>query len=670
MILFHASPSWAIGGYFGVDLFFILSGYLITSLLLAEWQRSGGIALRAFWGRRARRLLPALFLMLAVVGAAAALFPQALGSPNLFGDTLATLGYVANWHFIAAHTDYFATVSNPSPLQHTWTLAIEEQFYLVWPLVLLAIFWVVGRRRPRPDLGGGVTRWRAQLGTVAVIAGVGAIGSALLMAALTPIGATSVTRAYYGSDTRAQGLLVGCALAAVCLWWGPVRTVTGRRVLSVIGVAGAAGVLVMCRMVTESSAFAFHGGFLVIALSGAAVIGVVTQLPHHVVARVLSTRPLPYLGRISYGMYLWYWPVLLVMTSARTHLHGVVLLACRMVVIVIVAGASYRLVEAPIQRGALSRWRAWVAIPATVAALMLLPLLAPLSEPTVASIASAPAAFQSASGSGLQALPPAAVPAHPVRVLLLGDSMAGTLGVGLSQIAPRYGVQVVNEGTPGCSLASADSVRVLTYTDPPGSPCRVGDPAHLLEVYRSLVTQYNPDVVLYLARSDTLTTYLDGAWQYAGMPSFDRWTASRFEQAIPILSSQGAHVVFMTSPTYNAGEESDGSPWPEDDPTRVAADNRLITEAVKGHAGVASVIDLGQLLTPGGRFEPTVDNVPVRCGDGVHLTIPGGEWVGTRILPRIVSLGQTHADAQAVQARLPLPPQPLPPWYHLLHCGP
>ena len=180
-----------------------------------------------------------------------------------------------------------------------------------------------------------------------------------------------------------------------------------------------------------------------------------------------------------------------------------------------------------------------MAIPSTVAALMLLPLLAPLSAPSVASIASTPAAFQSASGAGPQALPPMApAAADPVRVLLLGDSMAGTLGVGLSQIAPRYGVQVVNEGTPGCSLASADSVKVLTYTDPPGSPCRVGDPAHLLDDYHSLIAQYDPDVVLYLARSDTLTTYLDGSWQYEGMPSFDRWTASRFAQAIPILSSQ------------------------------------------------------------------------------------------------------------------------------------
>ena len=172
VILYHADPGWAVGGYFGVDVFFVLSGYLITTLLLGEWLGSGGVALRAFWGRRARRLLPALFVMLAVVGAVSVLFPKVLGSPGLLGDTLSTVGYVANWHFIAVHTNYFATAANPSPLQHTWTLAIEEQFYLVWPLVLLVLMGALRRRRRpagsdrrRPPGGGGVrgpgrARWR------------------------------------------------------------------------------------------------------------------------------------------------------------------------------------------------------------------------------------------------------------------------------------------------------------------------------------------------------------------------------------------------------------------------------------------------------------------------------------------------------------------------------
>ncbi len=166
VILYHANPSWAIGGYFGVDVFFVLSGFLITTLLLGEWQGSGGVGLRAFWGRRARRLLPALFLMLAVVGTVAVLLPRVLGSPGLLGDTLATVGYVANWHFISVHTSYFATVANPSPLQHTWTLAIEEQFYLIWPLVLLAL--VGGYRRLRRP---SATDSRHRLLLVAGVAG-------------------------------------------------------------------------------------------------------------------------------------------------------------------------------------------------------------------------------------------------------------------------------------------------------------------------------------------------------------------------------------------------------------------------------------------------------------------------------------------------------------------
>ena len=256
VILYHANPSWAVGGYFGVDVFFVLSGFLITTLLLGEWRGSGGVGLRAFWGRRARRLLPALFVMLAVVGTVSVLAPRVLGSPGLLGDTLATVGYVANWHFIFLHTDYFATVANPSPLQHTWTLAIEEQFYLLWPLILLAL--VGGFRRLRRPSGAAGRRRSALVAGVALA---GAVASALTMAVLTPVGATSVNRSYYGSDTRAQGLLIGAALAALCLWWGPVRTSAGRRLLGVVGLAGALGVLVMWRTVPESSALTFHGGF-------------------------------------------------------------------------------------------------------------------------------------------------------------------------------------------------------------------------------------------------------------------------------------------------------------------------------------------------------------------------------------------------------------------------
>ena len=662
VILYHAEPSWAIGGFFGVDVFFVLSGYLITSLLLREWQGSGGIALRAFWARRARRLLPALFLMLAVVGLIAVVLPKVLGSPGLLGDTLATVGYVANWHLIAAHTNYFALAANPSPLLPTWSLAIEEQFYLIWPLVLLVLVGGFRRRRRTHASQGGE---KNRLVVVAGVAAAGAAASALLMALLTPVGAASVNRSYYGSDTRAQGLLIGAALAALCLWWGPVRTPRGRRVLWVLGVAGAAGVAVMWRTVAQGSALTFHGGFALLALCTAAVIACVTLTPVHPLARALSVQPLPYLGRISYGMYLWYWPVLLVMNSDRTHLFGLSLLVARMVVIVAISAASFHLVETPVRRGVLAGWRSWVAVPAAVATIAALPFLMPALDAQVPTAQTTTArAFP-----GLAPLPPVVATTNPIRILLVGDSMIGSLGVGLSTLASRYGAVVVNRGSPGCSLAEATQVRVLWYTDPPGVPCEADNPQHVLTSYRSLVRQFDPDVVVYLARSDTLDTERNGTWQHLGQPSFDRWAESRYDQAIATLSSNGAHVVLLTTPYYQSGEQGDGQPLPENEPSRVTIENHLLGEAATRHATNATLVNFGAMLSPSGQFVTDVQGVPVRCTDGIHVTVPGGQWVGERLLPRLVSFGRAHATEAAQVHRAPLPPQFPPPWYSKLPCA-
>ncbi len=664
VILYHAEPSWAIGGYFGVDVFFVLSGYLITTLLLREWQGTGGIALRAFWARRARRLLPALFLMLAVVGAVSVVLPQVLGSPGIFGDTLATVGYVANWHLVAAHTDYFATTANPSPLLPTWSLAIEEQFYLIWPLVLLVLVGYLRRLHRRRT---GVRRRTDPLVIVGVVAALGAAGSALLMSLLTPVGATTVNRSYYGSDTRAQALLVGAALAALCLWWGPVRTASGRRVLGAVGIAGGAVIVVMWRMVEETSAFTFHGGFGVLALGTAAVISCAVLLPGHPLTRALSLHPLPYVGRISYGMYLWYWPVLLVMTPSRTHLTGTTLLAGRMAAIVVIAAVSYHLIETPVRRGALSGWRSWVAVPVTVVTISLLPLLVPTLAEQV-PVAQAATGQVGHQYPAVAELPAVVSTTPPVRILLVGDSMAGSLGVGLSTVASRYGAQVVNRGFPGCSLSEDTQVRLLWYTLPPGPPCEAANPREILTAYGSLVRQYDPDVVVYLARSDLLDTERGGTWQHLGQASFDGWAESRFEQAIRILSSSGARVVLLTTPYYQSGDQSDGQPLPEDDRSRAAIDNRLLNEAAASDPGAASVVDLGSMLSPSGVFSTLIDGVPVRCSDGVHMTVSGGQWVGERLLPYLVALGQTHETTAALEHRPPLSPQTPPAWYTKLPC--
>ena len=618
------------------------------------------MALRAFWGRRARRLLPALFVMLAVVGVVSVLFPKVLGSPGLLGDTLSTVGYVANWHFIAVHTSYFSTVANPSPLQHTWTLAIEEQFYLIWPLVLLVLVGAIRRRR-RP--AGSDRRSRPGGGGVRGAGGRGGVGPG--HGGPDPGGRRLGRPRLPGSDTRAQGLLVGAALAATCLWWGPVRTALGRRLVGLAGLVGAVGVVVMWRVVPESSALTFHGGFALLAVATAAVIACVTLQSRHPVAGILSIRPLPYLGQISYGMYLWYWPVLLVMTAQRSHLHGVALLGARLAVIVGVAALSFHLIETPIHRGRLAGWRSLVVVPLAALVVSLLPLMMPSASAVVPAPPASAARAALPFTSGKERWPSA----RPVRILIVGDSMAGSLGVGLTAVAPRYGAEILNEGAPGCSPAVAAEVRVLTWINPPGTPCQAASPGQLISNYRDLVGQFDPDVVVYLARSDTLDTELDGSWRRVGEPTFDFWAEARYDQAIAALGSGGARVVLMTSPYYDTGEQPDGTPWPENDPLRVVADNKLLAAAARLNPGRASVFHLGALLSPGNQFTTSVDGVTARCSDGVHLTVPGGEWVGARLLPTLVSLGRSHSSLHSSQARPALPVVAQPWWYANLPCG-
>jgi peptidoglycan/LPS O-acetylase OafA/YrhL len=680
VIAYHSGVPWLKGGFYGVDAFLVLSGYLITSLLIAEHTRSGNISLVRFWGRRARRLLPGLFLMLLGVSAVAAAWPAVLGAPHLLADTLASLLYVSNWHLSAEHASYFAIGANPSPLLHTWTLGVEEQFYLLWPLLVVAVLGWRGRAE------GSKRSKRLAVLLVMSVAATGA--SAIWMAILTP-GGIDPSRAYYGSDTRAQGLLVGAALAIVTVLWGPVRSRAGRLALSAAGVLGAASMGLMWWRVPESSPLAFHGGFLLVALSAAAVIASAVGSPAGQVGRVLSVRPLRYLGRLSYGMYLWYWPVLLVMDAGRTHLHTYVLLAARLGVVIALAAASYHLVEMPIRADRASRWRARLAIPMAACVASFAVLAAAVATPvaSAASVGSAP--LSSASGPGAAASIPAAsaasaAPGGPaaaltfgaldgaqpkVRILLLGDSVAGTLGVGLGALATQYGAEVINRGEPGCSLSMDQLVKVLWYTLPPGVPCLQGDPSALIAQMRAWVDQYQPDVVVYLARGETLDQEHTSSWQHLGQPAFDAWVTSRFDTVIPALSATGAKVVLLSSPFYSTGEDANGALWPEDDPQRVLADRRIMAAAVQSSPGVASVIDLGSWLSPGGRFASQVGGVQARCADGVHITTPGGEWLGARLLPQLVALGRSHLGSPVVAARAPLPPEPSPAWVAKLPCG-
>lgn len=328
VVAFHLDERAVPGGYLGVDVFFVLSGFLITGLLIGEWEARGRVDLRAFWRRRARRLLPPLVLTVAGVALVVPLLFEDVAG-RVRGQAVAALLQGANWFEVAADRSYFEDIGRPPPLRHLWSLGVEAQFYAVWPLVAVAALALGGRR------------------LLAAVAALGALASfGALALAFTP--GADPSRLYYGTDTRAGTLLVGAVLACV-LPLGERRRATPRGVFDVVGVAGVVAVTVLALTLEGTSTAAYRGGFLVVALLTAVVLAVASH-PESVLGAFLTRRPLLWLGTRSYAVYLWHWPVL---TATRPGLdvdvHGWALLALRLGLTAVLAEGTTRLVAVALQ---------------------------------------------------------------------------------------------------------------------------------------------------------------------------------------------------------------------------------------------------------------------------------------------------------------------------------
>ena len=333
VIAYHVNFGWAPGGLLGVGVFFVLSGYLITDLLMAQRESTGRIALGQFWLRRARRLLPALWVMLAVVIVWVSIAQQSQLTA-MRGDVTAALLYFSNWWYVFQHVSYFASFGPPSSLGHLWSLGVEEQFYLVWPLLL-----IVAARLLR-------VRW--ELTALIVL---GAAGSAAELAMLYHPG-TDPSRVYYGTDTRAFELLIGAALA---LAWPSRRLAAGlargrRLMLEAAGVAGLAGIGLMVCLTSEYQPFLYRGGLVLLSLASAAAVAALAH-PATIVGRVLGARPLRWIGARSYGIYLWHFPII-VLTTPLLDTPGphLVRSALQVAACFGVAALSWRYIEQPIRR--------------------------------------------------------------------------------------------------------------------------------------------------------------------------------------------------------------------------------------------------------------------------------------------------------------------------------
>ncbi len=730
VIAYHLGLHIVPGGYLGVDTFFALSGYLITGLLLDKISPIGLTEMKIFWARRIRRLLPGLMLMLVAVN----LYVYFSGLSSAYGtltwDSIASLFYFANWRYLFTQSNYFDISGHPSPLIHTWSLSIEEQFYIVWPLLIFILVKLIS---------GNKNRMKALMA-------ISFIGAVLSLWDLNVVyfHSNGILRTYYSTDTRAQSILLGCCL---CLFMTLRNKLPGRSnglLAEIAGGVGLVGTIVLFLQVHESSAVIYRYGFGLAALCAVLLIYSITQSSHSLVSRLLSFPPITYLGRISYELYLWHWPVIVFLNAAKTSLHGTPLLLVRLGAMVVIASLTYHLIEVPIRTGQapkvvramrarasyasasyananananasyasasyanasyldhkprtnLGRFHSTVLVGGLIVVIIcaLLNYPSASSESAIASSSSAiassanpslanPSLANPSAAAGNQApssvdsrthgkqTPQQRVAAYlerigilqkETRVMIVGDSMAFTLGIGMGYVAQHNNVWFSDNGIRNCSVSTNGPFIIQGQQAEPASPCLepASSPTSWENLWKDWIDEFNPDVVVYLARLDIVDQYHNGIVEHIGEVPFDNYLSSQLTKAISIMDSRGAHVVLMTDPYYDSGEQPNGNGWPEDAPIRVKEYNSLLNKLASQDPGKVSVMDLNELISPGGTFTSSVDGVTVRSADGVHFTVQGGKWIGNRTLAELSVLGRAHHLASASQPLVSPPIKPSP----------
>jgi peptidoglycan/LPS O-acetylase OafA/YrhL/lysophospholipase L1-like esterase len=637
VVVYHLGYGWAGGGFLGVSLFFTLSGYLVTSVLLADAAATARPSLRHFWARRARRILPAAFALLAVVSLVGGLGRP---TPGLAGDVRAALGQVANWRFIAAHRSYAEQFAAPSPLRHLWSLAIEEQLYLALPLVA----WLALRRGRR---------------TLAVVL---ALACAASVAASFALAGASFDRVYQGTDTRAVELLVG-ALAA-CLVT-PARLAAARAGraawLAACGALGAVGAL--WGLTRLDHVWLRHGGFGAVALVHLALV-LVGAGP--VGSRLLGVRPLAALGRVSYGVYLYHWPLVVWITPASTGWPGPVVDAVRVGGALVAAVISLRVLEAPVRAGRVPRRVSLrlggIAFAGVLAASLLVPHPAPAGAaaalaryraiplpqpgaapspppaqaapparpvgPSPAETAPPPATPSDAAdapGAPVVVLPDVTLPTRPL-VWLVGDSVPYSLASQLADALDGHGADLLNLAVPACDGARGNPTTRLgigvedTETRP---ECLAW-----AERWPAFAAERAPDAVLFvLGGTTTLDRRIGGTWRNPCQAPFRTWYEPEVLARLDWVLERTAAVPVLAT-----------SPWAEDRVVGVLqGDHRKRTDCVNAvYRDVAAarpavrLVDFQAIVCPAGEDAPCA---PWR-GDGLHFdgdgAVAAAAWLADR----------------------------------------
>ena len=626
VLLFHDGR--LTGGFLGVDLFFGLSGFLITSILIDERVRTGALRLMGFWEKRARRLLPAVLVFLLAMVPLMALFGSASQQVSVREGLWPALFYVANWHQIGSSADYWALFRDPSPLTHLWSLAVEEQFYLVWPLVA---FWCMKR-----------SNWRTWL---IGVAGLGCVVSVGLMVVLYE--PSDPSRVYMGSDTRAFSILVGvlAALIGLSSWATTVARRRPRVVEATQAVLLGAVLWSWWNIDGSSSDWLYRGG-LALHSSVCVVLAASVDLerPNRVL-RALAVRPLRWLGIISYGLYLWHWPVFIILDPDRTGLGAAPLTVLRWAVSLGVATLSYRLIEAPIRyRRALRSLRAGLgSIAVAVAALVAIVVIVPGPDSSIAAVDVSSIVLPTTS-TGNPATPSSEPSDEAVTqpTTVVDPSVTTTLATDVSTATPTVapvptmppierrtissvvfeGDSVAFDSAPGVNAALTAAGLASTDRAYPGFGVLSTERSDPIDLFVTSTVDVSPDVVMYMT----------SVWDSEKTPQEQRQGFANYADAVADL---GATLIVLEPPPVDSTRY-------EQDHTAMMA---LARERAVTHPGTVIVLDSSLLW---GSFADDLngDGIPERKPDGVHVCPSGAAMLGNWLAYQLAEYfdGVTPAD--------------------------
>lgn len=625
VIVYHGLERAMPGGWFGVDVFFVISGFLITSLLLAEHRRWGTIHLWGFWRARMRRLLPALFVVLATVLVVAAVLTPSGRRHSVGLDALSALFYVANWRFLLGDEAYFAQIASPSPLRHTWSLSVEEQYYLLFPVLIAAILaW---------------SRRRARVATV--LAGLAAL-SALLMASLARPGG-DLERVYYGTDTRAHELLIGAVMATV-VSKGPDALPVGvrdrvDRAVRVLSIPALLLVLSCFWWATAQQDTLMNGLMTPMCVAVAVVVATAASPRTSPVQRFLAWEPLRRIGLISYGLYLWHWPIMVFLTSQRTGWGTVPTFVVQVALTLAVSYLSYRFVERPVRRGGARALvprapRAGLALAAASVPVLVVGALAlPAAGRALTPVTS------SASDEIVVRVPDYVVGDTTRSVMLIGNSVPE----GLANFFPasNYPDLVVSNNTNiGCEPDAADRV-IDGVTVRTSEACQTWQKG-----WADRVSEEKPDtVVFFVSQSMVSDRVVDGRRLAFGTAEYEAYFDTLLTSVKERTVGAGAKNIVLVNVACHELPDFGNEELVRINDDRIVQRLNAMIETWADREDVP-VIDQYRLLCSQG-YRTRINGTEL-YGDGMHYTKDSAAIFWSWLAPQLQAVAEGREPATAV----------------------